>query len=181
MQESMREAAIRRRQALDAGGGRGMADLEAFDARFARVRGRIIAICIALAGSQDADDLLHDTYVRARERIGQLRDESLFEAWVARIAVNECRTKHRRAGRLRDHLPALAASERIAPDPDTALQELVDALPTRERATVVLHYGYGYDLKEIARLLGLGHSNVRSIIHRARKRLRRAWQEADHA
>ena len=180
MQESARETIVRRRDAPDATAARVAVDRDAFDARFDRVRGRIVAICIALVGFQDADDLLHDTYVRARERIGQLRNESLFEAWVARIAVNECRSSHRRGRRRRDRLSDLAVPDRAAPSADVGLQELVDALPARERATLVLHYGYGYDLKEIAQLLGLGHSNVRTIIHRARKRLRRGWQEADH-
>jgi DNA-directed RNA polymerase specialized sigma24 family protein len=42
-----------------------------------------------------------------------------------------------------------------------------------------LHYGHGYRLEEIAVLLDLTHTNVRSIIARARKRLFASWRRAE--
>jgi RNA polymerase sigma factor (sigma-70 family) len=52
-------------------------------------------------------------------------------------------------------------------------------LPPRERTVLVLHYGHGYQLDEIATLLDLTHTNVRSIIARTRKRLFHAWRMAE--
>ena len=56
---------------------------------------------------------------------------------------------------------------------DAALVELVERLPPRERACVVLRYGHGYSMSEIGRLLGIGSINTRTILFRARRRLRR--------
>jgi RNA polymerase sigma-70 factor (ECF subfamily) len=65
------------------------------------------------------------------------------------------------------------------PERDLALDELVERLPPRERTLIVLHYGYGYGMEELARLTGLSSVNVRTIVFRARRRLR-VWLEADN-
>lgn len=148
-----------------------------FDARFALVRRRLLAICTPMVGPDEAHDVVQDTYLAARSRIGRLRDPNAFDAWVIRIAVNRCMDRHRRGGRL----VALGATgeARSRPMRDSELRELIEALPPRERTILVLHYGHGYRLGEIAELLSLSSTNVRTIIARTRHRLLRALREAD--
>jgi DNA-directed RNA polymerase specialized sigma24 family protein len=43
----------------------------------------------------------------------------------------------------------------------------------------VLHYGHGYRLEEIAEMTGLSAINVRTIIFRARRRLREQVERAN--
>jgi RNA polymerase sigma factor (sigma-70 family) len=59
------------------------------------------------------------------------------------------------------------------------LVELVESLPPRERAVIVLHHGHGYTLAEVAEMVGVSHANARAIASRARKKLLAAWQEHD--
>jgi RNA polymerase sigma-70 factor (ECF subfamily) len=148
-----------------------------FDARFALARQRLLRIAGSLVGAEEADDVVHDSYLLARERIDQLRDPSAFEAWLTRIVVNQCFGRHRRTRKLRELLPALLP--RRAAGPDLGLRDLVERLPARERTVLVLHYGHGYGLEEIAGMLDLTHTNVRTIVARTRKRLFRAWREAE--
>jgi len=149
----------------------------AFDARFALARERLLKITASLVGADEAEDVVQDTYLLARRRFDQLRDPSAFEPWLTRIAVNLCFGRHRRRRTLRDVLPALLP--RHAPGTDVGLRELVEQLPPRERTVLVLHYGHGYGLEEIAALLDLTHTNVRTIIARTRKRLYAAWRRAE--
>ncbi len=95
-----------------------------FDDRFALVRGRLNAVCIALAGPDAAPDLVQETYLRASARLHQLRDPLLFDAWVVRIAINEAKGLTRRARRERERLPRLESTA-PAPGPDAALRQLV--------------------------------------------------------
>ena len=148
-----------------------------FDARFALARERLLRIVGSLIGAQEADDVVHDTYLLGRQRFGQLRDRSAFDPWLTRIAVNQCFGRHRRTRRLRELLPTLAPRRLAASD--VGLRELVELLQPRERTVLVLHYGHGYQLDEIATLLDLTHTDVRSIIARTRKRLFTAWREAE--
>lgn len=45
-----------------------------FDARFAMVRARLLAICSPLVGSHEAQDVVHDTYLAGRSRYARLRE-----------------------------------------------------------------------------------------------------------
>ena len=152
-------------------------ETEVFDARFALARDRLVRICAGFVGA-DAEDIAQDTYIRARGRRHQLHDEDLFEAWLTRIAINLCVNRHRSGRRLRELLPSLLPRPRAA-ERDLGLRELVEQLPPRERTLVVLHYGYGYRLEEIARMSGLTPINVRTIVFRARRRLGERLREVD--
>lgn len=152
----------------------------AFDRRFAAVRDRLLRICLGLVGPDHAEDVVHDVYLRARSRQRQLRHDDLFDAWICRTAVNACFNRHRERRRLLDRLPILARRASTTADPpDLGLRELIERLPGRERVVVVLHYGHGYQLAEIAALLDLTAVNVRTVLFRARRRLGQQLREAD--
>jgi RNA polymerase sigma factor (sigma-70 family) len=147
-----------------------------FEARFERLRPRLTAVCTAVAGADDAPDLVHETYLRASDRLHQLRDPALFDAWVVRIALNEAKSVLRHRRRAAERVGQLPP--RQADAPDVGLRQLVEQLAPRERAVIVLHYAYGYRMGEIARLLGLSEINVRTLALRARRRLRAQIEEA---
>lgn len=155
------------------------ANVEALDQRFPEIRDRLVAICRSVGGDA-AEDAVQEAYLVARRTIGQLRDAEALDAWLTTIAIRHCIDRHRRDARFRDRLPALFHRQRQIEPRDLGLVELVEQLPARHRAVTVLHYGYGYSLPEVATLLGLSHTNVRSIVMRARRRLYAAWQEANH-
>lgn len=150
--------------------------VDEFDARFDRARPRVRAVARSILGEQQADDIVHDTYLAARSRLDQLRDVSALDRWLARIAENLCYQALRRSSLRGRNLPNLLEE---APASDLALRELIERLPLRERAIVVLHYGHGYSLEEIAGILSLSYVNVRALISRTRRRMYRHWKEAD--
>jgi RNA polymerase sigma-70 factor (ECF subfamily) len=150
--------------------------VDEFDARFNRARPRVRAVARSILGEQHADDIVHDTYLAARSRLDQLREVSALDRWLARIAENLCYQALRRTS-IRDRNAPYLLEE--SPTSDLALRELIERLPLRERAIVVLHYGHGYSLHEIAGILSLSDVNVRALISRTRRRLYREWKEQD--
>ena len=150
--------------------------IDDYDERFQALRPRLMAICRSLAGSADAEDAVHDTYLRGRRSSHQLRDVNSFDAWLARIAVNVCYGRRRS---IRSHVlgPLIAPPSDTTVPRDAGLRELIERLPSRERTVVVLHYGHGYRLDEIAEILGTSHTNARTIVHRARRRLAAQWKD----
>jgi len=142
---------------------------EAFELQFPALRDRLVGICHSLVGD-DAEDVVHDVYLIGRSRIGQLRRGDLMGPWLAKIAVRQCFQHHRRRRVFEALRPRLITRATTPPDPD--LRSLVQSLPFRERTVVVLHYGHGLTLEEIAGLLNLKSATVRSVLFRARKRLR---------
>jgi RNA polymerase sigma-70 factor, ECF subfamily len=147
-----------------------------FDRRFGLARPRLERICGSLVGVSDGADVVHDTYIQARSRLAQLRDPEALEAWLTRIAVRACYDLHRRGRRTVEY--PMSVLEAPA-GRDLALTELIERLSPADRTIVVLHYGHGYALDEIAALLDLNYATVRSRIARARIRLFREWTEAD--
>jgi RNA polymerase sigma factor (sigma-70 family) len=150
------------------------------DSAFASARPRLVRIAASLVGVDGAEDVVQDTYIVARARISQLRDPAAIEAWLARIAVHRSFRIRRRGKRLQELLAAVPFA-RFTPPAASRLElhELVEALPPRERAVVVLQHGYGYTLAEVAELVGISHANARKISSRTRARLLRAWLEAE--
>ena len=60
-----------------------------------------------------------------------------------------------------------AEDEKIA-----ALREAIESLPQKARTMIVLHYMEGYDVREIANMLGTTKGAVCAGLGRAREKLR---------
>ena len=150
------------------------------ESAFASARPRLLRIATSLVGADTAEDVVQDTYIAARARIGQLRDAAAVEAWLARICVHRSFRIKRRGRRLQELLPFVpVARSTPAGGGRIELQELVEQLPPRDRAVFVLQHGYGYSLAEVAELVGISHANARQIASRTRARLMRQWREAE--
>ncbi|MBP3524724.1 MAG: sigma-70 family RNA polymerase sigma factor [Clostridia bacterium] len=120
----------------------------------------------------DRLDAVAEAIARAWEKRHTLRDERLFRTWITRILIRECVNIQRRQKRSVpvDALPEAASEpedERIA-----ALREALAQLPQRQRTMTVLHYMEGYDVREVARIMGTTKSAVCAGLSRARTRLR---------
>ena len=154
------------------------ADVSLLDRRFPELRSQLTAICRSLAGDA-AEDVVQETYLTARKRFAQLRDPEALDGWLTTIAVRHCVDRHRRTRLFRERMPELLRRSTLTHSQrDLGFTELIESLPARQRAVIVLHYGHGYSLAEIADILGLTHTNVRSIVFRGRRRLYAAWKEA---
>ena len=125
-----------------------------------------------LRGESDRLDAVSEAITRAWEKRHTLRDEGLFRTWITRILIRECVNIQRRQKRSVpvDVLPEAESEpedERIA-----ALREALAQLPQRQRTMTVLHYMEGYDVREVARIMGTTKSAVCAGLSRARARLR---------
>ena len=125
-----------------------------------------------LRGESDRLDAVSEAITRAWEKRHALRDEGLFRTWITRILIRECVNIQRRQKRSVpvDALPEAESEpedERIA-----ALREALSQLPQRQRTMTVLHYMEGYDVREVARIMGTTKSAVCAGLSRARARLR---------
>lgn len=165
---------------------------EAFDELVVRYRVRIYNLArILTGGSDDAEDLVQDTFVRAFRAIGRFRGESTFRTWLYRIAVNVIKSHLVRKGRQMKlvQAPSTPASfeearesavERIASPEDleatVVRRRMIDgalaALPEEMRTVITLRDVQGLEYHEIAEVTGVPLGTVESRIFRARQRLR---------
>lgn len=148
------------------------------DAAFAALRPRLLRIASSLVGAL-GEDAVQDTYIVARRSIGQLREPASIDAWLTRICVHRCFRVRRRRFQLERLVPWISPPRPLPGSNEVELVELVESLPPRERAVIVLHHGHGYTLAEVAEMISVSHANARAIASRARKKLLAAWQEQD--
>lgn len=133
-----------------------------------------------LASDLHAEDLVQETLVHAWSRLGELRDDARFGAWVRRILVRRCYRQGRAQRRRREAEAALLPSPPAAADPTVRLsaERALQALSPRQRAVIYLTAVEGRSDREIAAVLGLFPPTVRVHRMRAIRRLRTLLGEA---
>jgi RNA polymerase sigma-70 factor (ECF subfamily) len=157
---------------------------EAFDRLYHEHVGRVYAICLRMcADAVRARELTQDVFVRAWQKLGSFRGESLLSTWLHRLAVNVVIEAQRGAGRGARGLEVAGgvdALERAAPEVPSGerldLERAIAALPPGARGMLVLHAIEGYRYEEIAEMTGVAVGTVKAQIHRARRLLREALE-----
>lgn len=129
--------------------------------------------CIArsyLRCEADCEDALQNALLRAWEKRNTLREERYFRTWLTRILINSCKEMLRRQKR---EAPTADFPEAAAPQgSDPVLWEALRALDEKYRVTVILHYRDGYGIREIASILRIPESTVKTRLSRARQQLK---------
>ncbi len=164
-------------------------DLNAFSLFVTRYTDPAYAVALSiLRHEQDAEDAVQAAFIRALERIGQLRPGSRFGPWFYRVLRSTCLNLRRRE-LLRTHseLTDTAASR---DDPHRAFERgyarervlgALGKLPERQRTAVMMYDLEGYDHAEIAKILGIAVGTSRANLHHGRQALRRILGEASES
>ena len=164
--------------------GAGMSDRDAdFTAYLEARQGRLLRTAYLLSGGDQhqAEDLLQTALAKLYLAWDKVRDRGSVDAYARRILVNENNSMWRRPWRRREHVTDFAAAGAPAGTPvlheydeglgDTVWQ-LVQTLPRRARAVVVLRYYEQLTEAETAEALGISVGTVKSQTARAMASLR---------
>lgn len=146
-----------------------------------------------MKNDQDAEDAVQEIFERVLIRIGQFRYESSFSAWLRVLATNVCRDMLRKKVRHpTESLENLYAVDETKIEINTApvsqeeelimkellenLRDKISRLKEEHQKLIIFRYIDGLSYKKIAQLLDCSEAQVKSRLHQARKRLRRACQ-----
>jgi RNA polymerase sigma-70 factor (ECF subfamily) len=143
-----------------------------------------------LGDPAEAEDIVQESFLRAATHLGRVPEtESGSQAWLVRVAVNLCRDRQRRGStrsrRDRDVRAGVgngpergpASTSGAATEARLTVGSLLQRLPARRRAVLVLHELEGWSVAEIAETLGLRRVTVRWHLSAARRDLAR-WLDA---
>ena len=124
-------------------------------------------------GSDAAEDVFQETFLRALRGYDRLEHGEHLRAWVltiaARLVIDRSRRPPPVPAELSD-LPAVAGDRRPV---YAQLEHLAGALPPTERAAVVLRYGYDLTYDDIAGALGSSPEAARQAASSGVRRLRK--------
>ena len=142
-----------------------------------------------LVGNRDqAEDLAHDTFLKAFKALPKMDSNLKLSAWLYRIATNTAYDTLRRRKLIGflpwddlDHEPP--DSESADPQEKIGTTELVretlKRMPTQYRAALLLYIQQGHSYAEIATTLNIAESGVKMYLSRARNSFREHYRKLE--
>ena len=151
---------------------------------------------LACGHTEDAEDVMQDALLRTYRHVRRIRQPEAFRAWLYRTVRNACWMKRRRrVGEPKHHL-SLETDGAAGSDRDSRALDVVDramlpdevainkwlgvrlrgalnALPSPLRVLVFLRDMEGLSTREVAQVMHISESNVKTRLHRARVLLRK--------
>ena len=151
---------------------------EDFDRFYLREYPRMVALAHVLSGNRwAAEEIAQEAFIRAHRSWKKIVGYDKPGAWLRRVTVNLA-TSHLRRRLVEAKALALMAGGRTSvvpehPEDEDALWTAVVGLPRRQRQAVALYYLEGYSIAEIAHVLELNESTVKTHLQRGRQTLAR--------
>ncbi len=168
-------------------------DEEIFEILIRRYQEKVFRLAVSILGrgaESEAEDATQEVFVVLLRQLKTFRRECAFSTWLYRVARNQIIEYRRRVSRRASHVDAdvlrtmpdggaLADPQRVAATGQKRERIMyhVDRLSEPQRVVVYLHYWQGQSIAEIAELLDLKLSTVKSHLCRARQRLAIALRE----
>lgn len=172
-------------------------DLDSLGILVARWEQPLFRFVMRLVGRDDeARDVCQETFLRVLDRARHYRPGAKFSTWMYQIALNLCRDRarrHRRWDRIlvrsrpMDEDPVFEPTA-VAPTDEQpeavleaeerreAVRRALDTLPAEQREVVVLKEYEGLKFREIAEVLGLPESTIKSRMYFALESMRGALE-----
>jgi len=148
-----------------------MASVPPFETFYSEHAGEVLRLLRRRLGRERADDAFQETFLRALRAYDRLRHGEQLRSWVLTIAARVAIDAHRRAGEPTAELPEVPHTDGRPAYEQLAF--LTDTLPPKERAAVVLRYGYDLDYDQIAAVLDSSEEAARQAASSGVRRLRR--------
>ncbi len=150
-----------------------------------------------MKNEDEAMDVLHDSYVKAFERLSGLQDANSFPGWLSTIVANTARNTLRdrhtvnfsdmqREDQDGEAFEYSIADENMTAQPEMActtketqemVQELIGSLSDEQRMCVLMFHIEGYSIKDIATVLGCSENTVKSRLNYGRKNIKAKAEE----
>jgi RNA polymerase sigma factor (sigma-70 family) len=141
-----------------------------FERFYEEYRDEVLRLLRRRLGADRAEDAFQETFLRALRAYGRLDHGAHLRAWVLTIAQNVAVDTLRRARPTDELVETGAADEQPA---YTELADLTDGLGPKERAAVLLRYGYDLSYDQIATALGSTPAAARQAASTGVRRIRR--------
>ncbi|WP_251038025.1 sigma-70 family RNA polymerase sigma factor [Paenibacillus albidus] len=122
-----------------------------------------------LKKDEDCADAMQESVLRAYKGLTSLEHTRYFKTWLFRILINECNIILRKRARTVAMADPPASIGGSAEADHIDLRDSIDHLDETSRTIVILHYYQDLPLQQIADILEMSGSAVKTRLHRARK------------
>ena len=118
--------------------------------------------------------MVQETWVSVIKGLDKLQNPSRFVSWLFSILTNKCidRVREKQAeDRLLKNANVKLGSPEISND-NESLSKAIQGLSDEHRTLIILRFGQGLQIGQIAAMLNIAEGTVKSRLHRAIARLR---------
>ena len=169
-------------------------DREAFKELVSRYQGHVYGLAYSIVGDwTEAQDVAQETFIRAYSNLDQLQEPARFAAWLRRVAFSVAMNWLRafRPGLFKEldgrvELESLEVPDFKPGPPEVvekrqlaeAVMNAVDSLPQKYRVPLTMFHLDGLSYQKVASFLDIPLGTVKSLISRARSKLKAALPAA---
>lgn len=157
-------------------------DQEAFSSLVEKYKDPVFNVAYRMLGNPtEAEDVAQEAFVRAYTQLHTYKDTHRFSTWLLSIAshlsIDQLRRRRFLALPL-ENVPFLEWIADVGPSPEQSalrhetaddMQRILDTLPVKYRAVLLLRYWHDFSYEEIAQALELTPALVKARLHRARE------------
>jgi RNA polymerase sigma-70 factor (ECF subfamily) len=146
------------------------------------IKNKLYRFSLRIVGNgPEAEDVVQEVFIKLWDKRHELTQYNNIEAWcmtlTKNLSIDKIRSKHRRAEGLRDgfDMPSTSATPyQVAAASDTIsrIQQMMSALPEKQRMVMQLRDIEEMSYKEIAEILHITMDQVKINLFRARKAIR---------
>ncbi|MBR1855407.1 MAG: sigma-70 family RNA polymerase sigma factor [Lachnospiraceae bacterium] len=145
-------------------------DKEAFAELIRQQESSMYKVARAILGNdEDAADAMQEALLICWQKIGTLQKEQYFKTWLTRILINQCYDIRAAGKRLVSSELMVETGKEDAAIRRAEWMELLSHLEDKHRIVLVLYYGEGFKVREIAKILELKETTVKDRLVAARK------------
>ena len=164
-------------------------DQEAFSSLVEKYKDPVFNVAYRMLGNPtEAEDVAQEAFVRAYTQLHTYKEAHRFSTWLLSIAshlsIDQLRRRRFLALPL-ENVPFLEWIADVGPGPEQSalrhetaddMQRILDTLPVKYRAVLLLRYWHDFSYEEIAHTLDLTPALVKARLHRARELVARTMK-----
>ena len=157
-------------------------DKEAFRYFIKEYQQMVFSIVLSMVKNKaDAEEVTQNTFIRAYKALRSFKREAKFSTWLYKIAVNESLKQLKKRKKYSFTVPldsdtpeyGSAFNEAVVllkrADLKTIIDKVMLEMKPKEALILKLHYLHELPIKEVADSTGFSVSNIKVLLHRARK------------
>ena len=123
-----------------------------------------------MKNTANAEDICQDVFGKFLQKGSEMRKEASIKAWLIRVTINSCKSIFR-SGWFKKTVPLEEELEFDQQEKSDVYYAMLE-LPQKYRAVIHLFYYEELTVREIAEVLQVKESTVRSQLHRGRELLK---------
>lgn len=147
---------------------------------------------LLLKNHDDIEDVLQNTYIKAYQKLPELKNPESFEGWIKSIVENECKNYIKKEKRVSAPIIFLKdkaeehSEEWKQPIPQEYMErkelrksvsDILDKLSPEVRACIILFHYEEKSLNEISEILNIPLGTVKSRLHNGRKQIEKEFNK----